>query len=124
MVQQVPPPKRKPRHDEWTREKMAGFLRELAATQSVAAAARSVGMSRTSALRQAQDRPFEKLRTGLQGARPLRRHAVRAGLGSGVRRAERSTSRATREGFGPRGVTSSPCRFSALSPLKKRLLPR
>ena len=49
MVQQVPPPKRKPRHDEWTREKMAGFLRELAATQSVAAAARSVGMSRTSA---------------------------------------------------------------------------
>ena len=39
MVQQVPPPKRKPRHDEWTREKMAGFLRELAATQSVAAAA-------------------------------------------------------------------------------------
>jgi hypothetical protein len=49
MVQQVPPPPstssgqagkpRKPRHDEWTREKMAGFLRELAATQSVAAAA-------------------------------------------------------------------------------------
>jgi hypothetical protein len=49
MVQQVPPPKRKPRHDEWTREKMAGFLRELAATQSVAAAAKSVGMSRQSA---------------------------------------------------------------------------
>jgi hypothetical protein len=54
MVQQVPPPPsalrqaqgsgqagkpRKPRRDEWTGEKMAGFLRELAATQSVAAAA-------------------------------------------------------------------------------------
>jgi hypothetical protein len=61
MVQQVPPPPstlrqaqgsgqagkpRKPRHDDWTREKMAGFLRELAATQPVAAAAVAAGMGR------------------------------------------------------------------------------
>lgn len=37
------------RHNQWTRAKMVAFLRELAATQSVAAAARAVGMSRTSA---------------------------------------------------------------------------
>lgn len=45
------PPKarRAQRHNEWTREKMVSFLRELAATQSVAAAAKAVGMSRTSA---------------------------------------------------------------------------
>ena len=58
MVQQVPPPKRPPRHDEWTRAKMAAFLRELAASQSVSQAARSVGMSRQSAY---------KLRTRLAG---------------------------------------------------------
>lgn len=38
-----------PRHNQWTRAKMVTFLRELAATQSVAAAARAVGMSRTAA---------------------------------------------------------------------------
>ena len=38
-----------PRHSQWTRAKMVAFLRELAATQSVAAAARAVGMSRTAA---------------------------------------------------------------------------
>lgn len=37
------------RHNQWTRAKMVRFLRELAATQSVAAAARAVGMSRTAA---------------------------------------------------------------------------
>ena len=41
--------RRKPRPHEWTRAKMAEFLRELAATQSVPEAARAVGMSRQSA---------------------------------------------------------------------------
>lgn len=41
----------KPRHNAWTQTKMAAFLRELAASQSVAGAARSVGMSRQSAYR-------------------------------------------------------------------------
>lgn len=58
MVQQVPPSNRQPRHDEWTLTKMAAFLRELAATQSVSAAAKGVGMSRQSAY---------KLRTRLAG---------------------------------------------------------
>lgn len=52
---------RKPRRGEWTREKMVRFLRELAATQCVSAAARAVGMSRTSAYRlrnRMQDTPF------------------------------------------------------------------
>ena len=49
-----PPPRageepRSPRHNQWTREKMVVFLRELAATQSVSAAAKAVGMSRTAA---------------------------------------------------------------------------
>ncbi len=47
-----PPPvgeERAPHHNQWTREKMVAFLRELAATQSVSAAARAVGMSRTAA---------------------------------------------------------------------------
>ncbi len=39
------------RHNEWTRAKMGAFLRELAATQSVTAAAKSVGMTRQSAYR-------------------------------------------------------------------------
>jgi hypothetical protein len=52
-------PRRAPRHTEWTREKMVLFLRELAATQSVAYAAKSVGMSRTSAY---------NLRNRLQGS--------------------------------------------------------
>lgn len=38
-------------HKQWTREKMAVFLRELAATQDVKASARAVGMSRQSAYR-------------------------------------------------------------------------
>ncbi len=37
------------RHDGWTPEKQASFLRELAASHSVSAAARSVGLSRQSA---------------------------------------------------------------------------
>ncbi len=46
----VPAPRaRPPRHNEWTRAKMAAFLRELAASQCVAHAARSVGMSRQAA---------------------------------------------------------------------------
>ena len=45
----LPAVKRKPRHNEWTRAKMAEFLRELAATQNVAVAAKNVGMSRASA---------------------------------------------------------------------------
>jgi hypothetical protein len=52
-------PRRKPRHNAWTREKMVAFLRELAATQSVAHAAKAVGMSRTSAY---------NLRNRLQGS--------------------------------------------------------
>jgi len=43
--------RRKPRHTEWNRTKMALFLRELAATQSVSVAAAHVGMSRQSAYR-------------------------------------------------------------------------
>lgn len=37
------------RHNQWTREKMVAFLRELAASQSVSQAAKAVGMSRTAA---------------------------------------------------------------------------
>ena len=37
------------RHDGWTRERQAAFLRELAATHCVSTAARAVGMSRQSA---------------------------------------------------------------------------
>lgn len=44
--------------ERWNKAKMAGFLRELAATQSVAGAARAVGMSRQSAY---------KLRNRLKG---------------------------------------------------------
>lgn len=44
--------------DRWTKHKMAAFLRELGATQCVAGAARSVGMSRQSAY---------KLRNRLKG---------------------------------------------------------
>lgn len=53
-----PDPARPVRHNEWTSSKRATFLRELAACQSVAAAARAVGMSRPSAY---------KLRNRLQG---------------------------------------------------------
>lgn len=41
----------RPHHDRWTAAKMADFLRQLSATHSVSAAARSVGMSRQSAYR-------------------------------------------------------------------------
>ena len=44
-------PTRLPRPDQWNKAKMALFLRELAATQSVADAAKTVGMSRQSAYR-------------------------------------------------------------------------
>lgn len=39
------------RHDGWSRAKQAAFLRQLSATHSVSAAAKSVGMSRQSAYR-------------------------------------------------------------------------
>ncbi len=42
-------PKRRTRDGEWTRAKMAAFIDELWATQSVSRAARSVGMGRQSA---------------------------------------------------------------------------
>lgn len=44
-------PEPRPHHDRWTAPKMAAFLRQLSATHSVSAAARSVGMSRQSAYR-------------------------------------------------------------------------
>ena len=50
------------RHDGWTVEKQTGFLRMLATTQSVAAAARSVGMGRQSAYKlraRLRDQPFD-----------------------------------------------------------------
>jgi hypothetical protein len=46
-----PPPVHVRKGDRWNKHKMAQFLRELAATHSVSAAARSVGMSRESAYR-------------------------------------------------------------------------
>jgi hypothetical protein len=46
---QLPAPVRPERHNQWTPERMSGFLRELAACQNVSQAARSVGMSRQSA---------------------------------------------------------------------------
>lgn len=54
-VVQEPPPHPSPntsahaRHNSWTPARQAAFLRELSATHNVAAAARSVGMSRQSA---------------------------------------------------------------------------
>lgn len=48
------------RDNEWTRARMVAFLRELAASRSVAFAARSVGMSRQGAY---------KLRRRMQGTR-------------------------------------------------------
>lgn len=53
-----PPPVHVARGDGWNKYKMAEFLRQLAATHSVTAAARAVGMSRRSAY---------KLRTRLKG---------------------------------------------------------
>ena len=44
-------PRRPTRHNEWDREKMTGFLRELAASQNVRQASKSVGMSHTAAYR-------------------------------------------------------------------------
>jgi hypothetical protein len=45
----LPTPAHPERHNQWTPERMSGFLRELAACQNVSQAARSVGMSRQSA---------------------------------------------------------------------------
>jgi hypothetical protein len=45
------PPVHVRRGDRWTKPKMVDFLRQLAATHSISAAARSVGMSRNSAYR-------------------------------------------------------------------------
>lgn len=56
-----PIPTRAQRYDGWTTEKQVDFLRMLAATQSVAAAARSVGMGRQSAYKlraRLSDQPF------------------------------------------------------------------
>lgn len=53
-----PPPVHVAKGDRWTKWKMAEFLRQLAATHSVTAAARGVGMSRVSAY---------KLRSRLKG---------------------------------------------------------
>ena len=50
------------RHDGWTPAKQAEFLRQLAATQSVSAAARSVGMTRQTAYRlraRLKNEPFD-----------------------------------------------------------------
>lgn len=55
------PPTRAQRYDGWTTEKQVDFLRMLASTQSVAAAARSVGMGRQSAYKlraRLSDQPF------------------------------------------------------------------
>jgi len=46
-----PPPVHVGKGDRWNKHKMAGFLRELAATHNVTAAAKAVGMSRQSAHR-------------------------------------------------------------------------
>jgi hypothetical protein len=46
-----PPPVHVRKGDRWNKPKMAEFLRQLAATQSVSAAASSVGMTRSSAYR-------------------------------------------------------------------------
>jgi hypothetical protein len=56
---ETPEPPDPGRHDGWTPVRQAAFLRELAATHNVAAAARMVGMSRQSAY---------KLRTRLRDA--------------------------------------------------------
>ncbi|EDL48472.1 hypothetical protein [Erythrobacter sp. SD-21] len=51
------------RHDGWTRARQAAFLRELAATHNVSAAARAVGMSRQSAYKlraRLRGTPFDK----------------------------------------------------------------
>ena len=62
QVPALPPPPRPPvrerKGDRWTKPKMAEFLRQLAATHSVSAAARAVGMHRRSAY---------KLRARLKG---------------------------------------------------------
>lgn len=51
------------RHDGWTAKRQAAFLRELAATHNVSAAAQAVGMSRQSAYKlraRLQGEPFDK----------------------------------------------------------------
>ena len=63
------------RYDGWTEEKQVGFLRMLAATQSVAAAARSVGMGRQSAYKlraRLDEQPFGAAwRLAMRGARDV-----------------------------------------------------
>jgi hypothetical protein len=57
-----PDPDADPHPDRWNKPKMAAFLRELASCHSVAAAARSVGMSRQSAYRlraRLKGKPFD-----------------------------------------------------------------
>lgn len=49
IADSFPPGARKPRHDGWTPEAVAGFLRQLAATGVVEHAARAVGLSAASA---------------------------------------------------------------------------
>jgi hypothetical protein len=58
----VPDTPRAERHDGWTLDKQLAFLRALSATHSVAEAARSVGLSRTSAYRlrsKLKGKPFD-----------------------------------------------------------------
>lgn len=68
-------PSRAVRHDGWTAHKQVDFLRVLAATQSVAAAASSVGMGRQSAYKlraRLDDAPFGAAwRLALGGGRDL-----------------------------------------------------
>ena len=59
----LPDPPDPLRHDGWTPARQGAFLRELAATHSVTAAARMVGMSRQSAYKlraRLQGQPFDK----------------------------------------------------------------
>lgn len=69
-------PARKPRHNEWTRQKMVLILRELAATQSVAAAASHVGVSRTSAYNLRNKLPGTPLALGWEVALEMGMHQL------------------------------------------------
>ena len=64
VAETFPPGHRKPRHDGWTPEAVAGFLRHLAATGVVEHAARAVGRSVTAAhnfRNRSQGRAFAKM---------------------------------------------------------------
>ena len=59
----LPAPTDLQRHDGWTPQRQAAFLRELSATHNVSAAARAVGMSRQSAYQlraRLKGTPFDK----------------------------------------------------------------